>query len=159
MSQNAAALRIALQQMNLPYLYGGKGELAFDVTTGRVKASPYLGFDCSGLVTFAAYAAGGPDLRFRANTDALWRDLRETDLPQPGCLAFYGGKSKDDVDHVMIVLNRLPTGEVMVFGASGGRSTTFTLEEARRLDARVKVFERHNYRQDFRGFRCGILQS
>lgn len=144
--------------MNVSYLWGGKGDLFFDVATGRVRASPYFGFDCSGLVTYAAYKAGGPDLRFTANTDALWNDLRETDTPTLGSLAFYGGAGPD-VSHVMIVLGRTSRGEVLVFGASGGGSKTTTLEAAQAARARVTVQPTHTYRQDFRGFRVGILQS
>lgn len=129
-------LKVGLELMNTPYIWGGK-----DTT----------GVDCSGVVTFALFhtTGGRVDWRFSHNTDLLWLKLPPIVDPQPGDLAFYGGKDGDDVDHVMVCL-----GHGMVFGACGGRPDMKTAAQAAKWDARVKVKLSHLYwESQFRGFR------
>lgn len=128
-----AFLYRALSLMGTLYSYGGRSR---------------LGIDCSGVLDLALFEAGGPDWRLTHNTDRLWRELPPTVEPEPGDPVFYGGKADDDVDHVMLWL---PFG--LVFGAAGGDSSTRTMEEATRKNARVKVRDRVLYRDDFRGYR------
>lgn len=126
-------LKCALERLGIPYVFGGKSN---------------QGLDCSGLVTVALWEAGGPDWRLNYNTDRLWAELPSVGDPMPGDLAFYGGSSDSDVDHVMVVG---PLG--MVFGACGGDHTTTTVSEAQRRHACVQFREVVLYRSDFRGFR------
>ena len=122
-------LNEVLRLIGAPYIWGGK--------------SPQ-GIDCSGVVTYALYKAGGPDWRAMWNTEKLWGEGRMVDsidkLP-PGGLVFYPG-------HVMV---HVALG--IVVGACNGDSSTTTLEHAARMDARVKVRGTFLYRQDVRGFR------
>ncbi len=73
-----AAVDFAVQQIGLPYVWGGNGPQAGDA-----------GFDCSGL-TSAAYASAGitlprtADSQYRATPRVAPQDLR------PGDLVFYG---------------------------------------------------------------------
>lgn len=115
--------------------------------------SPNSGIDCSGVVTWSLYKAGGPDLRQTHNTDALWAELPSTQTPVPGDLAFYGGRGADDVSHVMVCLWKRHDGVWAVLGATrGGRDTT-SIAIAAQQDARVRVKRSHLYRSDFRGFK------
>lgn len=129
-----------LEQKGSPYLWGGRGQYV-DGGTARC-------FDCSGLVVWALYNMGGPDLRWGVNTDVLWNGLPAVDVPQFGDLVFYGGSAANDVSHVEVWL-----GDGAVVGASGGDRTTTSVEEARRRGACVKVKANYLERKDFRGFR------
>lgn len=131
--RRTAFLKAALGFLGAPYLWGGRS---------------WSGIDCSGLVTVALHAAGGPDWRATHNTDTLWGELAAVDLPAAGDLVFYGGSGPDDVEHVMI---HLALG--MVFGASGGGRHITDLVTAQKARASVKVFETIPYRPDLRGFR------
>jgi cell wall-associated NlpC family hydrolase len=62
----------------VPYKWGGKSA---------------RGIDCSGLVTLALKACGGPDLRQTHNSDRLWLELPEVVEPSMGDLAFYGSRN------------------------------------------------------------------
>lgn len=135
---HAAFLECVLEQIGVPYLWGGK--------------RPETGLDCSGLVTHALHKVLGQDWRNTHNTDKLWAQLAPIDFPRSGDLAFYGGAGPDDVSHVMVVLN-LDGDEDLVVGACGGDSTTTTLREAVRRGARVRVRQGVHYRRDFRGYR------
>ncbi|RKH12814.1 peptidoglycan endopeptidase [Corallococcus sp. CA053C] len=138
--------------MHAPYRWGAKGERA---------ANGAQLFDCSGLVTWCLHQVGGPDWRATHNTDRLWDECRpvasEAEL-LAGDLVLYGraghtmlqGRpvTRPDPDHVMVYV-----GAGVVVGASGGGSTTRTLEDAARADAKVKAFARITYRADVLGFR------
>ena len=150
-----------LYKLLLPYLYGAKGDIMLDrgvwvpvpknPDTNKARA-----YDCSGLPMDILRELGGPDLRRTHYTDVLWDPakggLSPTTSPEPGDLAFYGGSSELDVSHVMIVIGMVG-GKFMVFGASGGRSSTLDYKEAAARRAFVKIKESHLYRADFRGFR------
>lgn len=138
-SQRAKFLSLILQQMDSPYRWNGKGEK--DTSTGQRV------FDCSGLVTWALREVGGPDWRATHNTGRLWAEcsrLKLGDLVLPGDLVLYhrlGDPTKPE--HVMVVVS-YALG--VVVGASGGGSSTRTLADAVKKDARVKTFTSLDYR-------------
>jgi cell wall-associated NlpC family hydrolase len=81
------ALRAALAEIGLPYVWGGDGPTHGDA-----------GFDCSGLTQFA-YAAAGITLPRTAHTQFYAGPHVPTGAPlQPGDLVFYGTPSR--VHHV-----------------------------------------------------------
>ncbi|WP_233602184.1 C40 family peptidase [Corallococcus sp. CA047B] len=153
LSQRALFLQLVLCQMGAPYRWGAKG-------SRPDPHGPRL-FDCSGLVTWCLHQVGGPDWRATHNTDRLWDECRPVERVedlQPGDLVLYGrggaatadGRpvTRADPDHVMVYV-----GAGVVVGASGGGSTTRTLEDAARSDAKVKPFARITYRSDVLGYR------
>jgi cell wall-associated NlpC family hydrolase len=127
----------ALRLMSTPYIWGGK--------------AAHHGLDCSGLVTWSILQSFGLDWRSSHNTDALWAKLEHTDTPRVGDLAFYGGQSARDVDHVMIV-SAIDQDFTTVIGATGGDSSSRSFIDAMRRDACVKP-EPLKYMKNFRGFR------
>lgn len=141
-SMRARFLSAVLAQVGSPYGWGRKGE-KIDSQQGLQLRR----FDCSGLVTWAFREVGGPDWRAMFNTDRLLRECRAVLEPRPGTLALYGPRA-DDASHVMVYV-----GAGVVVGASGGDSSTVTLEDAVRQGARVKPFPVVEYRRDFIGYR------
>ncbi|MGH3913236.1 MAG: C40 family peptidase [Pseudonocardiaceae bacterium] len=74
-----AAIDFAIDQIGLPYVWGGNGPESGDA-----------GFDCSGL-TKAAYATAGVELPRTAHTQYFaTRHIPNGDPLQPGDLLFYG---------------------------------------------------------------------
>ena len=135
-------LQKAISLTGTPYLWGGRAR---------------DGVDCFGLVAVALYEAsdGFADIRKGWWTDRAWNELPDAAVPLPGDLVFYGGEGKD-VSHVMVLLYPkhtawCPTG--LVLGASGGDSTTTSLERAMEQGAVVTVKPSIHYRSGFRGFR------
>lgn len=156
-------VQLTLEQMGVLYRWGGKGVHIFDARAqGSLVPSPYYAFDCSGLHTWADWTAGGPDRRASWNTDRFWNGLPAVVEPFIGCYALYGGQAPTDVDHIMMVVGRVPdSSHYLVMGASGGGSQTLTQEVARASGAKVKIYRTHLYRNDFRGFRmplCSLSQ-
>lgn len=149
-------LKIAVELVQTPYLWGGKGEMVY--APKGAKIAPYFGLDCSGFITYSVYKLTGKDLRFTHNTDKMWQEWEEVSYEdvEPGDCAMYGGDTENDVDHVMMVLCVI--GDVIVVvGACSGDSKTIDRKIAKDQDARVKVRASHLYRRDFRGFRrCPI---
>ena len=85
------AIRTAMAQIGLPYVWGGDGPTNGDA-----------GFDCSGLTTFS-YAAAGVSLPRTAHTQYYTGPHVPQDAPlQPGDLVFYGTPAK--VHHVGMYL-------------------------------------------------------
>lgn len=112
------------------------------------------GLDCSGLITWALKAAGGPDHRATHNSDRLYFDLPEAIEPQPGDLAFYGAKGNPS--HVVICIGG-PHDQTI--GANGGGSTTTTVAIADAQRACVKRKASPKYRPDFLGYRRNTFLS
>jgi cell wall-associated NlpC family hydrolase len=133
--------RALFDLMRKPYLWGGK--------------NPHTGCDCSGGFTYSLWKEGGIDLRGSHDTDALWATLPavETDLAKPGDLALYGGTSDLDVEHLGILISRMPDGSWTVLTTTKGNRTTKSLADAKRDGARWVMRTTHLYRTDFRGFR------
>lgn len=129
----AKVLELALTKQGQPCVWGRKGPNVFD---------------CSGLVTWAIHQAGGPDLRFTHNAHLLWKEFPIAFRPALGeiALAFYG--YSDVIEHVMFLC---PDGRV--FGACGARPDRLDVEEAKRLDEKVRFRNTVEYRKDFLGFR------
>jgi cell wall-associated NlpC family hydrolase len=85
------AIRTAMAQIGLPYIWGGDGPTNGDA-----------GFDCSGLTTFS-YAAAGVSLPRTAHTQYYDGPHVPQGAPlQPGDLVFYGTPAK--VHHVGLYL-------------------------------------------------------
>lgn len=76
-----AAIDFAIDQIGLPYVWGGNGPRQGDA-----------GFDCSGLTT-AAYAAAGVGLPRTAHTQFFATRHLAAESVQPGDLVFYGSPS------------------------------------------------------------------
>lgn len=150
-SKLARYLLNVLSYRGVWYLWGAKGEAFF---TG--DSTPRFALDCSGGVTAAAHAAGGPDLRMTHTAQMLADEAEPIDIPEAGDFAFYG--KPGHVCHVMTVISRLPTGEVFVMGPSGGDSTTTTLARAEEQDARCRMYPSHLYRPDFLRFGRGLFR-
>lgn len=104
--------------------------------------------DCSGTVTCGLYNAthGRIDWRADYNAARLWLELRPTQTPKAGDLAFYGSPGR--VTHVMTCV-----GDGRVVGACGGNRDTLSLEIAAKHGARVKYKDDVRYRVDLVGFR------
>lgn len=137
----AAFLALAKAQGGKPYVYGSKGPDTFD---------------CSGLVTWVIHELGGPDWRDTHNAQKLYDIL----APAVGwakdgeiLLAFYSpARGGSHIEHVMISV-----GDGRAFGACGGDSTTLTVEEAHRVDAKVRFRDSVAYRQRLAGLRYLVL--
>lgn len=132
-------LTTAAAAVGSPYCWGGKGDLQW--TPQQTVKLPYLAFDCLGLVLWALWRAGGPDIRLKHNTDTFLAqlrqagaELRELDQLRPGDLLFFGGPpdDPDDVDHVEIYAD---SGQLL--GARGGGRHTLTLTAAVQRGAKV----------------------
>lgn len=122
-----------LEHQGKPYIWGAKGPKHFD---------------CSGLVTFAFKACGGPDWRQTHNSARLWDEL-EVIIPgkeEAGDLCFYGGPHR--ITHVMVLMP-----DARAYGACGGDVTTVDEEMAQLRKAKVQFRSGPKYRPDFRGFR------
>ena len=127
-------LDAALHQVGLPYLWAARGDWAVRdtaIVTTESLGCDHLAFDCSGLVTWAAYRAGAVDLRHWWGADSLFRRLPD---PEPDALAlvFYGPRAR--ATHVAIELRR-----GVVLEAAGGDETTLTYVDAAKRGARVRV--------------------
>lgn len=141
-----AFLDAALHQVGLPYLWAARGEWVVrgvGIVSAKSLGCDSRAFDCSGLVTWAAWKAGAVDLRHWWGADMLFRRLPD---PEPGALGlvFYGHRSR--ATHVAIELR-----PGVVLEAGGGDSTTLTCLDAMKRGARVRVGLDH--RTDRLGFR------
>lgn len=113
----AALIRAAATQLGRPYVWGG-GD--FNGPTGG-------GFDCSGLVVYAAYQASGGKLRLPHYTGAQIQLGRGIPWPdkQPGDLIFFSYPGAGGPHHVAIyvggdkILHAPRTGDVVRYGTIG----------------------------------------
>lgn len=122
---------LALKLQGVPYLWGG--------------SSPQSGFDCSGFALWVLQVFGVlPSGDWSAQ--GLHGTFPATGDPLPGDLVFYG-KDPEHITHVMMFMGDLPGQGKMVIGASGGDSTTTTIEEAQKKGAQVKI-KPMDYRSD-----------
>lgn len=109
-----ALIAAAASQLGLPYVWGG----------GTFDGSTAGGFDCSGLVLFAAYQASGGQIRLphysgaqiHAGTGIAWVDI------QPGDLIFFSYPGASTPHHVAIyvggdqILHAPHTGDHVRYG-------------------------------------------
>ena len=109
-----ALIAAAEKEVGLPYVWGG----------GTYTGPSGIGFDCSGLVLYAAYQASGGKLRLphytgdqiHDGTPVAWADK------QPGDLIFYTYPGDSEPHHVVIYLggNKIvqapQTGENVRYG-------------------------------------------
>lgn len=129
-----------LEHEGCPYVYDAKGEIHATPSGGQVTC-----FDCSGFVTSAIHAAGGPDWRKTHGSTGLVTELGPLlELaPQPFAIAVYG----HPIDHVMLAMD-----DGRVLGASGAGSQCTSVELALRAHACVHFKSAVSYRNDFRGY-------
>ena len=94
------------------------------------------GFDCSGLVIEVLKSVGLLPRGGDWTAHSLWQIFRpeRVDQPSEGCLVFYRNADRSRVVHVEYCLN----GGVSI-GASGGGSTTRTIDDAIRQNAFIKI--------------------
>lgn len=142
----------ACNAVGRPYIWGGNGDrvwvnpmeglkpiadvLGPDRGSGLPTPSTQLGFDCVGLVKWALKMAGGPDLLATHNAQTIFSQTTtpdEANRPWDWWLAFYG-KDRENITHIAVVMNVL-----VVLEAAGGGPSTKTWEEARRVNAKVRV--------------------
>jgi cell wall-associated NlpC family hydrolase len=109
-SAGMAAVRAAVSQLGVPYVFGGE--------------QPGVGFDCSGLVQWAWSQAG---VTIPRTTETQWPNLTHVSLDalQPGDLLFYQNLDNDGglVDHVVMYTGSGPYGTDTVIQAPFTGST------------------------------------
>jgi cell wall-associated NlpC family hydrolase len=93
------------------------------------------GFDCSGFIVEILKSVGliGRDSDYSAQS--LWNQFKSKQVPTPkaGTLVFFG-KSKDEITHIEMCI-----GKGLSIGASGGDSSTLTVEDAIIKNAFIKI--------------------
>ena len=117
----------ALKQVGAPYIWAGKGNALWTPAglEPHTRLPTNLVFDCSGLVTWAIWKAGGPDWRAAHNQSTLLAMLRlrdgKVDLTRPH-LRYYG-IDKEHTSHIALALGRVDTRTLVVEAAGGGPAT------------------------------------
>jgi cell wall-associated NlpC family hydrolase len=111
---------------------------------------PMEGFDCSGLAVEGGKGIGFFPRDFDMNAQDLYNRFKVDKIAindnfRKGTLIFFGTSPKD-VSHVGVVI--FPEHKIMI-EAGGGRKTTITEEEAKKLNAFVRL---RPYRKDLVGF-------
>lgn len=144
-------MEAAIKQLGSPYIWGGHGDWIWR-KTGPVSMAKNggcpKGFDCAGLVTFCAKAAGGPDLTKTWNAQTMADKLPEASPNDPYCLTVYGN-AMNLVSHVAILVgSSVPH---LLLQASGGDHTTLTFTDAIKRGALVSLGYRS--RGDLLGYR------
>lgn len=94
------------------------------------------GFDCSGFVCEILQSVGKIGRKEDFNAAALRAKFAAQVVTKPaeGCLVFYAAQAGGPIIHVEYCLN-----EFQSIGASGGGSTTLTVEDAIKDNAFIKV--------------------
>jgi hypothetical protein len=142
-----AFVEALLEQDGCPYVWGGKGLQLWGWPGMQNHTFGMPVFDCSGLVTFALWRAGGPDWRGSHNAQVLHDASTLVTTPRAGNLLFYG-RSTSAVTHVAVLLSSELTLKIE---AAGGDHRTI-MPKFPLHDARVSV--RLENRTDFVGERC-----
>lgn len=131
MTRRELFLRYAEKQIGKPYIWGGD--------------DPLLGWDCSGLVIECGQAVGMFPSSYDNTAKGLYAKYaaegRKVDaITRPGCLAFWSMNDQSKIHHVEIVWALLDDVPLWVsIGASGGGSTTASINVAAKQNAFVKV--------------------
>lgn len=142
-------IRYALERIGSPYIWGGKGEMVWTIDGLKPNGFRRDVFDCSGLVTSALLAAGGPDWRASHSAQKLAENLIEVPGATPIAELLFFGANASHIIHVAICLGRMSNehgGEIIV-DAAGGDSSCKTLEIAAQRNACVRTHI--NNRKDF----------
>ena len=122
MSNRQTATQVAWSFIGTPYIWGGD--------------DPITGFDCSGFVIEILKSVGILPRKGDWTAQGLWEkfsDKRVTN-PHAGCLVFWKKQNSDKIVHIEYCLD-----DELAIGASGGRSTTRTPEDARDQNAYIMV--------------------
>lgn len=125
MNDREIFLFIAERFLNVPYHYGGYGP---------------TGIDCSGIVNEGEKGLGRMGEKDDRNAEGIWQHYKmqgkevSADNLKPACLVFRPNAA-GIMKHVEIIWRDVR----LSIGASGGTPDTDTLEEAKMLDARVKI--------------------
>jgi len=119
-SKKAYMIDIAMRFLGKFYIWGGDDP---------------SGFDCSGFVIECLKSVGLLPRSGDWTAQSLWNLFQDkkTDFPRGGCLVFWKN-NHEKVIHVEICLN-----DELSIGASGGGSTTITIEDAIKQNAFIKV--------------------
>lgn len=144
-------MEAAIKQLGSPYIWGGHGDWIWR-PTGEVSmqkgAGCPRGFDCAGLVTYCAEAAGGNDLTRTWNSQTMHDMLPEAAPNDPYCLLVYG-KSAGQIEHVAVGIGAAVP--MLLLQAAGGDRTTVNFTEAIKRGACVSLGYRG--RKDLLGYR------
>lgn len=142
--------------INAPYIWGGKGDLLWSPDGLKTHTFRQKVFDCSGLITHALWAAGGPDWRGTHSAQNLYAAFSAVDMSKrpPYVLAFYGSDN-NSIIHVGLRVNCFG----LTIDAAGGSSDVRDLETAAARNARVRarVDNRHDL-VDFRAIQPQYLK-
>jgi len=118
------ATQIAWQFLGKAYVWGGD--------------DPLRGFDCSGFVIELLKSVGVLPRRGDWTAAGLWSKYKKQRVAEPyeGCLAFWRASAAKNsrIVHVEFCLD-----DVHSIGASGGGSTTLTVQDAIDGNAYIKV--------------------
>lgn len=138
-SARAMALEIAWRYLGKPYRWGGD--------------DPMAGFDCSGFIVEILQSVGLIARRKDFTAHGLWEffsaqgcQIEGPADPYDGCLVFYSQFPATPAIHVEMCLN----GKLSI-GASGGGSSTKSLQDAIDRNAYIKI-RPFRSRQGIKGF-------
>lgn len=120
MNRRQLATKIAWHFLGTPYVWGGD--------------DPMQGFDCSGFVIEILKSVGVLPRKGDWTANGLWQHFREAISVHEGSLVFWENKSKSKMIHVEYCLDSKHS-----IGASGGGSSTWTVEDAIKRNAYVKI--------------------
>jgi len=121
MTRRDIALQIAWNYLGKPYIWGGN--------------DPIQGFDCSGYIIECLKSVGLLPRKGDWTAQRLFEIFknRQVETPYAGCLVFWGQQQQSKY-HVEMCIN-----SHLSIGASGGSSSTISVEQAIKEDAYIKV--------------------
>ena len=125
MTKRELAVEALKMHMGLPYKWGGN--------------DPMTGFDCSGLMVEVLQTVGLMGRGSDDTADGLSRMFNETEVFQPGVMVFWDWNKDGRIDHVEMIAHVDDDGEIYTVGASGGDSSTSSVQAAIMADAYVKM--------------------
>jgi len=125
-------VNLALKLIGTPYVWGG--------------SSPAGGLDCSGFAIWILQVFDRLPSAGDWAASGLSKLFKESVMPEMGNLIFYGA-GREHITHVMMSMGENSEFGTMVIGASGGDSTTTSVDEAKKRGAQVKV-KPMDYRRD-----------
>lgn len=137
-----AAWQHALRVINTPYIWQGKGDICWKPEAPNFYRHNWGQpvFDCSGLVAWALWQAGGPDWRLTMNADTFKKTLpTPLDLVEQFHLRFYG--HLDGVAHHIAFAWGEPSihAPAIVLEAAGGDQNTLEPVPSARVMQRAQA--------------------